>query len=670
MTSQLLLLLFINFACALSLTLILYRKIRKDKTQSVLACFRFLSFFLLGLLIINPQIDATSYSLEKPKLVVAFDNSESINKLSDPSEINDFISLLKTDTELNGSYDIDLFSFGENLTSITDSLSFLETSTDISKVIDYANTLDDPEAVFIMLTDGNQTLGEDYSFKRFNPDLTSKVLVVGDTATYRDSKIDLVNVNTYAYYKNKFPVEIFVSQNTAKASKQKLTLLENNKVIASKVLDIPSDGSTKAEFMVSAEPVGVKLLKLNLQPLSDEKNKVNNEEVVSIEVIDSRSKILLISDILHPDIAFFNRILESSKELEFEHKTSDESKDILSYDLIVFYQPQATVQNLIVQAKENFINHFIIGGSHTNYGMLNEMNLGFQKELILSTEEYSSELNPEFSLFLVNNLNFKNYPPLKDKFGDVQLTTDYSVLLDKELNGIDVESPLWIFKTESAAKQSVLFGENFWRWRARHFVENSSFTDFDQSFQKIIQFLAQSKSKNTLRVDVDPVLNSGANDIIKVNYYNANFESETRFNFDIKIEKLNSDQVQTSRLIKGEDSYTFDLSKLEPGDYSYIIQSDDVKLSKAGKFQILDYSSEMQFENADYKSLSKLVKNQDIFSFLNRSKLISELKEKKPKPIQKSIKKTQSLINFEWLILLLALTLSLEWFYRKYKGLI
>lgn len=670
MTSQLLLLLFLNLACALGLTLILYRNILKDKTQRVLALFRILSFFLLGLLLINPKIDATTYSLEKPKLVFAFDNSESIKKLGSPSELNEFVGQLREDNELNESYDLDFISFGSALNPLSDTLTFSETSTDLSKAIDYANTLEEPETSFVLVTDGNQTLGEDYNFKSFHSNLLANVVVIGDTTSYQDTKIDLVNVNNFAYFRNKFPVEVFVSQNSAESTKQTLNITQDDKILASKTLEIPSESSVRTEFFLTAEPVGMKVLKVELEPLSEEKNKINNQKTVAVEVIDSRSKILLISDLLHPDIGFFNRVLESNKELEFDHKTTDDPIELSEYDLLIFYQPQASFQNLITETKANKINHFIIGGSHTNYGLLNSLNLGFQKELISSTEEYSSALNTDFSLFQANNLNFKTYPPLKDKFGDILLNKNYSILLEKELNGIDVESPLWMFKAENNVKQSVLFGENLWRWRAKHFVEKASFIKFDQSFQKIIQFLSQTKSKNTLTAEVEPVINSGENHFLKVSYYNSNFESDTRFDFNVELENQDSGEINSFRLIKGDDKYSLDLSRLKPGNYSYKIQSSEVKLTKEGSFKVLDYSSEVQFEKATLGSLRKLVLEENLCTFSNRTELISKLKEERPKAIQKSIRKSHSLINFEWLILLLALTLSLEWFFRKYKGLI
>lgn len=670
MTSQMLLLLLLNFACALGLTLILYRKLLNDKTQKILAFFRLLSFFILGLLLINPELDATTYQLEKPKLVVAVDNSESVKKLSTTEAINNFVSEVKTDNLLNQKYALEILSFGENLQPFTDSLSFEKSGTDISSVIDYANGLEDSKSTFVLLSDGNQTLGEDFNFKDFKTDLSPKVLVLGDTTRYKDSKIDLINVNSYAYFKNEFPVEIFVSQNSQKISQQRLKVSENGKTLASKIIEIPAESSVRTEFIIPASSVGQKVLDVDLEPLIEEKNKINNSKRVALEVIDTRSKILLVSDFLHPDIGFFNRVLASSKELEFEYKTPIDVDKLSDDDLVIFYQPQSSFRSLLLQAKTNTFNFLIVGGSHTDYEFLNSLDLGFQKEGIDAVEEYSAKMNADFSLFLINDLSIEDYPPLRDQFGEVSLDKDYAILLKKQLNGVDVESPLWVFKTQNNRKQSVLFGENIWRWRAKHYMENESFEAFDKTFQKILQFLAQSRFKNSLMVDIQPLINSGDNEVLKAKYYNENFENDTRFDFELQLKNERINTVQTTTLVKSEEAYYFDLSNLEPGIYAYTIKNKDIQVSKAGSFEVLEYSGELQFENANYQSLKSLVSEDDIALFSEREKLISTLKEKNPKPIQKTIKKTQTLLNFEWLILLLALTLSSEWFYRKYKGLI
>lgn len=671
MTTQFLLLLLLNFACALGLAFILYQKLLQDKTQRVLALFRFLSFFLIGLLLINPEINLTELSIEKPKLTFAIDNSESIHKLSDSREINDFIRKVRTDDELNSKYDLNFFSFGNRFDILTDTLGFSESSTNISKVIDYTYEISKEESSsFVMLTDGNQTFGEDYYYKSLPESLSSSILVLGDTTSYKDSKIDFINLNEFAYLNNEFPLELFVSQNTSINTTQTLSIVEKNVKIASRSITIPAKGSTKVEFLLRAKPVGIKLLKAELEPLQNEKNLTNNKKSISIEVIDSRSKILLISDIIHPDLGFFKRILETNKEMELFTKTTSDFIDYSEYDLLILYQPQSSFRKVFSEIKANQLNYFLIGGSQTDYGFLNRSDLGFKKELIPSTEEYSATLNTDFSLFQIEDLNFKSYPTILDKFGDINLTTNFSTFLNKEVNGVELDSPLWMYDADSNIKRSFLFGENLWKWRANYYVMHSDFEKFDQTFQKILRYLSQAKSKNYLSVEVSPVINSGESNELRAKYYDANFEVNSDFNFSIRFENLKTKNAIESRLISDGDGFTYNLSDLEPGTYAYEIKGMDVDISKVGQFQILNYSSELQFENANYNGLGRLAEEKDLYLFSNREELISNLKSKDVKSIQKSIQKVQGLVDFELLILLLALTLSLEWSYRKYKGLI
>ncbi len=670
MTGLTLLLLLINFACATAFTFLLYKNLFKDKVQSILACFRFLSFFLLGLLLINPKFESIDYTLEKPKLVIAFDDSESVAKLGNPEEINNFLKQLKADNTLNNIYDLNLLSFGESISTSNDTLHFNKPSTDISTAIDYANSIKEENSSFILVSDGNQTMGEDYRFKSFQNQLDVDVMILGDTTSYVDSKIDLVNVNSYAYLNNKFPVEVFVSQNTNSPTKQTLSIKEKGKVLASKPIEIPAKGSLKSEILIEAKPLGQKYLEVELEALDEEENQINNKKTVSLEVIDSRFKILLLSDILHPDVSFFSRVLENSKDLELEYKTTQDAFELSSYNLVILYQPQSTFLNVIQSIQDKGINYFIVGGSHTDYRTLNALGLDVNKELIASTEEYSAKKNSDFSLFVIDDLNVANYPPLLDQFGDLTYSSTYSVLLNKELNGIDVEMPLWIFRTKDNIKSSIIFGENLWRWRAKHFMDFKEFESFDRSYQKIIQYLAQSETKNSLLVEVDAVINSGDSKDLILRYYNSNFESDVRFDFDISLENNSTGETQVSRLLKDEDLYKFNLSNLNPGNYTYEIKSEDTKLTKQGEIEVLDYSVELQFENANASGLIKLVTSEHIYMFDERELLISKLKDKNPKTVQKSTIKIKSLINFEWLIILLALTLTFEWFFRKYKGLI
>jgi hypothetical protein len=60
-----------------------------------------------------------------------------------------------------------------------------------------------------------------------------------------------------------------------------------------------------------------------------------------------------------------------------------------------------------------------------------------------------------------------------------------------------------------------------------------------------------------------------------------------------------------------------------------------------------------------------------LFFTKNYENLITKLsQDKRYLPIQKSITKTEALIEWYYLLFLITLIIALEWFLRKYKGLI
>ena len=87
----------------------------------------------------------------------------------------------------------------------------------------------------------------------------------------------------------------------------------------------------------------------------------------------------------------------------------------------------------------------------------------------------------------------------------------------------------------------------------------------------------------------------------------------------------------------------------------------------------MDYNIEQQFTNADITKLQQVGNStgggiffQDQLATLNQNLLT----DNRYATIERSTKKTVSLIDWKYLLGLVILALSAEWFYRKYKGLI
>ena len=121
------------------------------------------------------------------------------------------------------------------------------------------------------------------------------------------------------------------------------------------------------------------------------------------------------------------------------------------------------------------------------------------------------------------------------------------------------------------------------------------------------------------------------------------------------------------------DMYKVDLSDLKPGNYTYKINTKGQQFSTSGQFEILEFNVEAQFFNSDYQQLFQLATKTKGHVFLENEfdNLLDELlNNPKYKSVQRINKKTVPLINYKLLLLLIVLSLALEWFIRKYKGLI
>ena len=240
MSLQTLILIILAGISALLLALFQYAyKAKNNKLKLVFVLLRFLTVFAMLLLIINPKFEKETFYSVKPELIITIDNSQSVNHLNQVENTLSLVSSLRGNEELHKKFDIRFYDFGSeiNATNI-DSLSFSKPQTNISKAFhDLSQIYNEDVAPTILISDGNQTYGYDYEYdlKSYNQPIYPVIL--GDTITYTDLKIQQLNVNKYAYLKNNFPVEIMATYNGNKAVSTQLIITSGNSIVHRQRLD-------------------------------------------------------------------------------------------------------------------------------------------------------------------------------------------------------------------------------------------------------------------------------------------------------------------------------------------------------------------------------------------------------------------------------------------------
>jgi len=672
-------LIYIILAGIIALGLAHFQYFTKNKSMSKLnmlfSFLRFLSVFAVLLLIINPSFDQIKIVIEKPNLIVAIDNSSSVSHLKQDRSVLEFVENIKNNNDLKNKFNINYYTFGESLNA-SDSITFSDKQTNISKAFTQLNQVyKQTTSPTLLVTDGNQTYGNDYQFSSNSYKQPVYSIILGDTITYTDLKIQQLNVNKYAYLKNKFPIEAILVYNGNSAISSKFIVKNGNTTIYSKALTFSENNNSEViNFTLPANRVGINNYKAILVPLESEKNTINNTNNFAVEVINQKTKIAIVSDFSHPDLGVLKKSIESNEQRSvFILNSKNIINQINDFQLVILYQPNSKFNTVFSQLELQNKNKFVIVGTKTSLSFLNKVSENYSHAKTNQTENYLAELNSNYSPFVIDDLNFESFPPLLSNYGEVKFNIPFQSILNKTVSGVSTNQTLLATFETNGRREAVLFGENLWQWRGQSYLNEKSFNAFDEFIGKLIQYLASKKQKSRLNLDYESFYNGSGNIILKAEFFDKNYVFDTRETLNVTVTNKTSKDRKTFPLILKNNNYQVDLSSLPPSEYSFTVRASKENISKSGSFQILEYNVEQQFLNANVTKLQQLATNSLGSSYFidNTRGLVNDLlNDNRYVPIQKSSKNIIPLIDWKYLLAIIALSLSLEWFLRKYNGLI
>ena len=632
---------------------------------------RSLVFFLLFLLLINPSIPRKDLIIEKPTLSVLVDNSLSIKYINKDSIVNAMLSSLKSNEILKKNFDVSYYSFGEEFNAI-DSLNFDEKQTDIFTPLsiiskNYNNTNNG----IILLSDGNQTIGKDYEFIKMSVPIYS--MIVGDTLTNNDVRIDKINTNRYSFVNNKFPVESLLQYNGKESVKLKYTIENTGKIIYSKTINLnKEDNSRLLKTEITSKKEGLHYYKATIENLENEKNTLNNTKEFSIEIINKQSKILIVSPFNHPDLGALKKAIESDKQREVIIRTRNiDNINLSNYKSIIIYQPNYNFKKIINEINKSKKPYLLITGSNTDWSFINSNFTGLNKNDINTIENYRPSLNKNFLIFNQNNIGFENFPPLIDKFGKTSISIPYQPLLYQNVKGFKFKEPLLAISNNNDQKQVFLFGEGIWKWRSTSYLMTNSFQNFDNFISNIVLYISSNTIKNRLDVEVKSSYNANSSININAFFVDENYKFDDRATIYFTLKNMNSKKTITFPFLLSNKSYILRLNPIESGNYEYSVNVKNQKFSQKGSFKVNEFDIEKQFNNVNYVKLKELTnKTNGAYYFENDyNELIPDLLNDERFSSVKKIKISyDQLINWKWCLIIILSLLSLEWFIRKYYG--
>ncbi|AVI52032.1 hypothetical protein C5O00_13065 [Pukyongia salina] len=652
-----------------------YKAKQSGKQRWLFGILRFLSLFALLVLIINPKFKSETYSVVKPKLPVLIDNTSSVSELEQEDNLNSTLAFLRSNKDINDKFDIAYYTFGSGLNN-NDSLSFSEKNTNIHSVLSSLNSVYKNDiAPTVIITDGNQTLGTDYEFGAAGYKNPVYPVILGDSTRYTDLKIEQLNTNRYAFLKNKFPVEAILVYNGSSSVNSQFVITQGGSTVYRENVAFSELNNTHTlSFTLPASSVGLQRYNAQLIPLQEEKNKTNNVKRFAVEVIDQATNVLVVSKLVHPDLGALRKSITTNEQRTVTFKKPSEAISILNdHQLVILYQPDGTFASLYGEIAKLKKNTFTITGTQTDWDFLNGIQQNFIKEASFQTEQATGILNMNYGTFAVEDIGFEDFPPLLTSFGTLEVNIPHENLLDQAIDGISSGSSMLATMELNGVRDAIWDGEDIWKWRAQTYVETGSFRAFDDFIGKMVQYLASTQRRSRLEVTGETFYYNNNPIKISAQYFDSNYVFDPRASVSISVTNIETNEQRTFPMLLKNNFYEVDLNSLSAGDYRYTVSVRDEAVSRSGNFSILEFNVEQQFLNADVTKLQRLATNTGgmaYFSTENEQLAESLLNDDRFQAVQKSDQKIVPLIDWKYLLGLIVLLLSLEWFIRKYNGLI
>lgn len=656
--------------------------------KMVMMILRGLVIAMIAFLILSPMIKITVKEVNKPLLLFAVDNSESIilPENQDVGKIEK--SLIDLQKALEKDYEVvtcllgeqnDFHPFDENV----DRIDFSGKSTNLSAVFDDISNLYRSRSVdaMVLLTDGIYNKGANPLYKAERVKYPIYAVGVGNTNQQQDIFISGINHNRQTYKGNYFPVEVKIAAHKLSGQSTLLTVSEKGEELYSKEIQITNNQFFETvKFSIEAKEKGMHRYDVTLSSVNEESNEKNNNTTFFVEVIDSREKIAVVYHGVHPDISAIRQTLDAIDKYEVEVFSVQEFNEKPgNYSLLILHQLpslQHPISSLMEEILKEKVSTLFILGSQTNIPRFNALNTGLQ---IQQTRDLFNSVTPgyndNFTSFTFSEESrqmIRKFPPLRTAFGDYKMSVSSNVFMYQQINGVATQYPLIMFNDVNGVKMGVITGDGLWQWRLYNHLYGNDHRTFDEVISKIVQLLSVKSDRSHFRVLGSQLHDESSSVEFTAELYNDSYELINEPDV-VMTYRTESGTEYESRFSKQYNGYSLSLGRLPVGNYTWSakVTNGGKQYVQTGSFIVKEVLLEGVNLVADHDLLRNMaqVSNGDFYTADQMEEIENTIRSNENiKSVVSYAKKYGLMLNSWWYFVIICILFGVEWFMRKWGG--
>ena len=504
-------------------------------------------------------------------------------------------------------------------------------------------------------------------------------IALGDTVQECDNVISKVLHNQIAFRGNPFSIKVSVESHALKGNVSKLRVLDGKTVVFETSVRSDQEHTYKTiDCRIQALEIGQKIYTVEIEHFDQEISEKNNSYTFAVDVLESRQKILLVYDAVHPDIAAVRRAIENNKN--YECSVVKVGKDKLPplqecNCLILCGMKDFSVQgkHILSEAIQMGIPCLLLNVGNSLQA-LNELHLGMEiSNFRNSFDEVKPRLESDFSLFSLDEASktlLSQAPPLFAPYGTYNTGVLCRTLCYQQIGSVDTERPLITFSETQGVKIGFVLGEGLWRWRLYAQKELGDFEPFDSFVNKMLAYLALTEKRELFLVSGEQIVFDNQDVTFFAELYDKSYEAVP--NQEITLVITNENGKEYPFIFSAKDNfYALNAGKFPLGKYGYkaSVTYDNSVLTKKGSFLVMPMQLEAQQTRANHSVLSDLSEQTGGKMYLAKDceSIVNDLQENKNiVSVAHSIRSRNLFVDLPLILIIILLSISAEWFLRKY----
>ena len=670
--------LFIAIIISAGVAYLVYsREFKLNALWKLAAAFRFFAVFFLVLLFFSPTIAYLTHKVVRPKIIVYRDNSVSCDSLSGVVK-KEFLK--KLENKFKGKLQIQEFQFAKDVNSVSIKIDPKDQQvTRFDHVIQhfYDNSKDESLVGAVLISDGILNQGQLPSNLKSASKIPLFTLGVGDSIEYPDLKVAGCLSNDQVFKENTFVVEGSFESIDNTNEDIRILLKEENRVIQSKVWHTKNAKDfIKYNFEVKPSKAGWIKYSLEIGGSKIEKNLKNNIREFWVQVVNEKKKIHIVYGKPHPDIKALKLALETKIQNEvLVYNASAGLKFGADVYVLHGFPNNKNDLSLVNNLMQKQLPVWVFLDNTVSGGVLSDVlgqNIG---GAFSQWQEVTTQFNENYSGFSMegNDQNWKVLGAVFTPLSKFVVANEFQTQLFQKWNGVTTNYPLFGTVLKNNHRTAWFFGNGIWKWRINESKKNKVTSFFDDWVSKNILWLsADSKKQKELEISLaNRSIVLGSSENIKITHFNQAGLPENNSEINVYLlDSAGNKLIQT--LSKTMNRYASVITPSYAGNFKLVAElKNNPNVSEIQLVSVTKSGLEGQNTTANFGFLYQLAKSNfgGFYHQNNLDKLVDKMSDSLL-GAERIVDQEQSLtfIQIFWVLLLIVVLFSAEWFLRKWLG--